>query len=239
MPKKDYVFFMDESGDHGLSFIDENFPIFLLTGCLFEVSDYEEIVQEINMFKHEFFGATKVILHSRDIRKCEGSFQILFDLELKKRFYERLNTIISNAKISIITVAIDKRKFIEKYGKVSDNPYKICLSFILERLVLSIDDESKKSTVSIIIEKRGSKEDAQLLAHYNRIMDVGTLRATHIHLKHRITGFNMTSKKDNNIGLQVADLCAYPIARHVLNSEEPYEPYNIIKNKLCHIKIFP
>lgn len=55
--------------------------------------------------------------------------------------------------------------------------------------------------------------------------------------------------KDNHNGSQIADLCAYPVARHVLNSEEPYIPFAIIKNKLyCSsagkidgygLKIFP
>jgi len=29
-----YFFFLDETGDHGLDFIDKNFPLFLLCGCL-------------------------------------------------------------------------------------------------------------------------------------------------------------------------------------------------------------
>lgn len=71
---KKYHFFIDETGDHGLTFIDENFSIFLLAGCLFEDSEYLKLSEEINKLKQEFFRTTEVILHSRDIRKCEGSF---------------------------------------------------------------------------------------------------------------------------------------------------------------------
>ena len=42
----------------------------------------------------------------------------------------------------------------------------------------------------------------------------------------------MRFKRDNDIGLQVADLCAYPLARHVLNSKEPYIPFKVIEEKL-------
>src|SRR3990167_6435777 len=166
---KEFHFFMDETGDHGLSFVDESFPIFLLAGCLFESAEYEKIIQEINAFKQEFFNTTEVILHSRDIRKCDGAFQILFDLELKKKFYERLNAIISGANFTIIAVAIDKKKHVEKYGKLANNPYTICLSYILERLIFCTDQNPNISTVSITIEKRGKKEDKQLLAHYNSV----------------------------------------------------------------------
>jgi hypothetical protein len=229
---KKYDFFLDETGDHGLSFIDENFPIFLLAGCLFEDTEYANIVSRINAFKQEFFKTTEVILHSRDIRKCDGAFQILFDLDLKKKFYDELNRIISDAQFTIIAVAIDKKKHIEKYGKIAQNPYTICLSYILERLIFCTDEKTAVPTVSINIEKRGKKEDAQLLAHYNSVIDKGTYHVNSDRFKRRIVEFNMKLKKDNDIGLQIADLCAYPIARHVLNSEEPYIPFKVIENKL-------
>ena len=246
---KKYQFFLDETGDHGLTFIDDNFPIFLLAGCLFEDSEYQKITAEINSLKQEFFKTTEVILHSRDIRKCEGAFQILFDLDLKKRFYERLNKIIYSAEFTIISVAIDKKKHIEKYGKLANNPYTICLSYILERLIFCTDQNSAISTVSITIEKRGKKEDKQLLAHYNSVIDQGTYHVNADRFKRHIVDFRMVAKRDNDVGLQIADLCAYPVARHVLNAEEPYIPFAIIKNKLyCSsdgkidgygLKIFP
>lgn len=229
---KKHHFFLDETGDHGLTFIDENFPIFLLAGCLFEDSEYLKLSKEINKLKQGFFNTPEVILHSRDIRKCEGSFQILFDLEIKKRFYEQLNQIISDAEFTIIAVAIDKKKHIEKYGKVADNPYAICLSYILERLIFCTDNRNSSSTVSIVIEKRGKKEDQQLLAHYNGVIDRGTHHVIPDRFKQRIAEFSMVTKRDNNNGLQIADLCAYPVARHVLNSKEPYIPFKIIKCKL-------
>ncbi len=229
---KKFNFFLDETGDHGLGFIDEKFPIFLLAGCLFEETEYSNIVSEINRFKNEFFKTTEVFLHSRDIRKCEGSFQILFDLELKRNFYEKLNKLINSAEFTIIAVAIDKKKYIEKYGNVAQNPYTICLSYILERLIFCTDEKIHTSTISINIEKRGKKEDAQLLAHYNSVIDKGTYHVSSDHFKQRIVEFNMKLKKDNDIGLQIADLCAYPIARHVLNSEEPYIPFKVIEGKL-------
>ena len=57
---KEFHFFMDETGDHGLSFVDESFPIFLLAGCLFESAEYEKITQEINAFKQEFLIPPKL-----------------------------------------------------------------------------------------------------------------------------------------------------------------------------------
>lgn len=234
MPKsknRKYYFFLDETGDHGLGFIDKNFPLFLLAGCLFEETAYQKISNDINKLKKEFWRTTDVILHSRDIRKCDGAFQILFDLELKRRFYERLNGIISESNFTIIAVAINKEKHIRKYGKRASDPYSICLSYILERLVFCTD-ENNANKVIITIERRGKREDNQLLSHYNSIIDGGTYHVTSERFRQRIEDFIMRFKRDNDIGLQISDLCAYPLARHVLNSGEPYIPFKIIESKL-------
>ncbi len=42
----------------------------------------------------KYWGDQVVILHSRDIRKCDKEFKILFDLDIKKQFYEDLYAIM-------------------------------------------------------------------------------------------------------------------------------------------------
>jgi hypothetical protein len=75
-----YYLFIDESGDPSLSSVTESFPIFVLLGCLFEDLEYQNICTKIIELKKEFFETEHAILHSRDIRKCEGVFVKLFDL---------------------------------------------------------------------------------------------------------------------------------------------------------------
>lgn len=225
-----YHFFLDESGDHGLTTLDPNFPVFVLAGCLLESSDLTKHEEEIRQFKLQFFNSTDVILHSREIRKCEGPFQILFDLDVKKRFYESLNEIVSKTKFKIIGAAVNKEEHIKKYGKGARDPYSISLAFIIERLIFSLDGDNNQVTISI--EKRGKREDQQLLDQYNIIHDRGTYFVTPDRISQRIADFNFFHKRDNIIGLQTADLCAYPLARHTLNSQEPYIPFKVIENKI-------
>lgn len=68
-------FFIDESGDHGLTKIDTDFPVFLLCGVLIKEEDYETVRQAINNLKHSIWGNKEVIFHSRDIRNCEKEFK--------------------------------------------------------------------------------------------------------------------------------------------------------------------
>jgi hypothetical protein len=70
-----YNFFIDESGDHGLTKIDTDFPVFLLCGVLIKEEDYETVRQAINTLKHSIWGNKEVIFHSRDIRNCEKEFK--------------------------------------------------------------------------------------------------------------------------------------------------------------------
>lgn len=228
----EYYLFLDETGDHGLSYIDENFPLFLLCGCVASSEKLLVLEKQVNDFKQKYFRTTEVILHSRDIRKCEGSFQILFDQDIKKQFYEDLNEILSNANYSLIGSAVQKKRHIKRYGKWASNPYTLSLSFILERIVFLMDSLGAENTVHILAEKRGKKEDLHLLSHFNSILDSGTYYVPSDRLKKSINSFHFHHKRENIIGLQIADLCAYPLARHILNPKEPYIPFTVIENKI-------
>jgi hypothetical protein len=227
-----YFLFLDETGDHGLSFVDKNFPLFLLCGCIIDESSLKKIENETNAFKQKFFGTTEVILHSRDIRKCEGAFQILFDLELKAKFYEELNLLLNKSHYCLIGSGIQKEEHIKKYGKGAKDPYALSLSFILERLIFYLDGLNKDAHVEILVEERGKKEDNSLLSHFNSIIDRGTYFIDQQRLKRKVRGFSFHGKRENIVGLQFADLCAYPLARHLLNPQEPYVPFEIIEKKI-------
>ncbi|OGD17196.1 hypothetical protein A2V47_06260 [Candidatus Atribacteria bacterium RBG_19FT_COMBO_35_14] len=126
-----YYLYLDETGGHGLSFIEHNFPIFLLCGCLFSQIEIENMEKKFNLFKQKYFNTSNVILHSREIRKCEGSFQILFGLNLKAKFYEDMNLIIKNSKFKIISIKIKSPLLQETLYRPGDTPIQIInLSYI-------------------------------------------------------------------------------------------------------------
>jgi hypothetical protein len=150
--KMKYYFFIDETGDHSLSNLNEDFPYFLLCGILISEDQYKIISEQVQSLKYDFFGTNEVILHSRDIRKCDKAFQILFDLKVKENFYTRLNQIMKEGDFQIIAVGIRKEEYIKKYGKIAENPYQISLSYMLERLMFCMGNNG--NTVDIVVEKR-------------------------------------------------------------------------------------
>jgi hypothetical protein len=92
-------------------------------------------------------------------------------------------------------------------------------------------DKSNNDTIHITIESRGRVEDEIIQKRYNRLLDKGSRHITPERFKKRFEKMEFRKKKENDCGLQIADLCAYPVARHIINPNEPYPPYNIVEKK--------
>lgn len=241
-----YYLFLDECGDQNLANFDPSFPIFTLCGIVLSEEQLQILSTQVNDLKRDFWGERKIILHSRDIRKCQNGFEIFFDLDTKQAFYTRINKILGQDIYTIICCAILKEPYIRQYGKLND-VYGQSLSFIMERTVFYLDGVMKSNVeLTTIIEKRGKKEDAALLAYYNSLIDRGTYWVTAERIKSYFKSFQMKAKQDNIIGLQVADLIAYPITRHILDENAVNLSFDIIKrniytkgDKLYGMKVFP
>jgi len=241
-----YYLFLDECGDQNLSNFDPSFPIFTLCGILMSEKDYNEIGNKVLEMKRKYWGEKKVILHSRDIRKCERGFEILFDLNIKKSFYEDTNSIMKNSNYTIVSCSILKEAYIRKYGRLSD-VYGLSLSYIIERTIFFLDSqEEEKIELYTYVEKRGKKEDAALLNYYNEVLDRGTYFVKPSRIKSYFKSFEFKDKKENIIGLQIADLAAYPITRYVLDDCAVNNAFDIIEPKIYTqngrkhgLKIFP
>ncbi|MBK8947173.1 MAG: DUF3800 domain-containing protein [Ignavibacteriae bacterium] len=242
-----YFLFLDESGDHGLIKIDPNFPVFVLTGIILTENSYLNIGNQIKELKKKFWGDKKVILHSSDIRKHENEFSILFDQDIKKEFYEILNTILSQSDYKIISSAIKKKNYVNLYGKLHDDVYQISLSFIIERAVFYLDSQfAASNSLSIYIEKRGKKEDNQLKEHFQKLKNRGSGFVSPSRIKNYCNEIKFYSKKDDIIGLQISDLIAYPIARYVLDQSRANPSFDVINSKFYSkgtrrfgLKIYP
>lgn len=242
-----YNLYIDECGDHYLATYDQNFPIFTLCGILVPTKRLNTLKSAIDQLKQEFWQTTDVILHSRDIRKCEKSFRIFFDNDIKQRFYSRVNEILAQRNIYIIVCcAVLKENCIKKYGTEAD-VYGTALKYVIQRSIFCVDDlSSTGGKINIIVERRGKKEDGALLKYYNGLRATGMHYISPERLATHIGQFGFSSKKENIFGLQIADLIAYPISRYVLNPEKPNPAFDIISpniylsnGKLLGLKIFP
>lgn len=230
--KDKYYLFVDECGGQNLTSLDENFPIFTLCGVLMSHSQLRAMEGKISALKKKYWGDKTVILHSRDIRKCDKEFKILFDLDTKRCFYEDIDALLGEKDAySVVSCSILKEPYIRQFGKFNDI-YGQSLSFLIERSIFYLDDVSDNANMHIIAEMRGKQQDQSLLNYYNRLRDVGTHWVTPERLQSHIRKFDFLSKKQNVTGLQLADLIAYPITQHLLYPDRVNFAYDIIKDNI-------
>lgn len=186
----------------------------------------------LNNVKQYFWGDKEVIFHSRDIRKCNKEFSVLLDLEVKRQFYQRLNNCLKTGSYRIISAVIDKRRHVQTYGRIADNPYEIALSFIIERSIFLLDEvKADPKTIKIVIEKRGKKEDQQLASHFEKIKVRGTGFVSRERIQQYDIKIEFKDKKENINGLQVSDLIAYPISNYIMYPERANPAFDLIADK--------
>lgn len=224
-----YYLYIDECGDQNLENYNSSFPVFTLCGVLVSRENMRKLEEEFHSLKKEFWGHQDIIIHSREIRRCKNEFINLLDPTVKERFYERINSILSQRDIYVVVACtILKEPFIRLFSSTED-VYGLSLSYLIERSIFCVDDHCQSASIDIIFEKRGKIEDRTLTKFYNGLRVTGTKWVTPDRLREHIETFTSRAKKDNIIGLQMADLIAYPIARKVLNPDSPNPAFEIIK----------
>src|SRR5580704_15815571 len=222
MEFSEYVVYADESGDHSLTSINRQHPVFVLAFCVVQKPTYiDDIVPAFQRLKFEFWGHDGVVLHSHEIRKAHGDFNILLNAATRAKFFERLNGVIDAANFTIIAAVIDKQSHVKKYAKPAD-PYEIALGFCMERLQLCLMERGQADRLTHVqVECRGKAEDAKLELEFRRICDgrnaVGRMPNLDI---------RFMDKKHNSTGLQLADLVAHPIGSHAIKPAQPNRAYN-------------
>lgn len=224
----DYVVYVDESGDHSLTEIDPDYPVFVLAFCIFRVDHYiDEIVPKTQELKFDFFGHDMVVLHEREIRKSQPPFDILLNQDVRKRFMGQFRRLMERADFTIVAVVIDKRRLKRRVGSDA-NPYHVALEFGLERVFFELQSRRQVGkTTHVIFEGRGKKEDRDLELEFRRIMDSTALDGMAQTLE-----FLCANKQANSSGLQLADMVARPIGTHWLYPDQPNRAWDTLEPKI-------
>jgi Protein of unknown function (DUF3800) len=137
------VMFLDESGDHNLSIIDPQYPLFVLGGVIIDL-EYAEISLEetLNDFKKEVFGRTDLVLHTADIARNKNGFERLKEPGFRTFFYERLNAMMRGLDFTVVACAIRKNAHLAKYGLGALDPYMLSLDILVERFCLDLGNHT-------------------------------------------------------------------------------------------------
>ncbi|MBD5353180.1 MAG: DUF3800 domain-containing protein [Bacteroides sp.] len=232
-----YTLFIDECGDPNLEKFDKTFPLFTLCGVLIPDKKLQWLENEINSLKRELWGDEDVIFHSREIRNCSKAFVNLLNDKIKERFYTRINEILGVEDVYVIVCCcILKEPFVERFN-TGEDVYGLSLKYLIERAIFHIDDcTGGNAKLRILVERRNPNQNSMLLKYYNGLRVKGTKWITSERLIDRVKGFGFGYKRDNVIGLQVADLIAYPVSRQVLSPERTNPAFQVIAKNIYTYK---
>ncbi|MGB9826831.1 MAG: DUF3800 domain-containing protein, partial [Desulfofundulus sp.] len=216
-----YRLYIDESGDHTYSALEDLAKRYLgLTGCIVETEAYRISFQPaLEALKQKHFPHSPddpIILHRNDIIDRRGPFWRLRDEDAKRRFNEDLLSFLEQQDYLLITVVIDKKAHIERYGSAALHPYHYCLAVLLERYCGFLNRIHGEGDV--MAESRGGTEDRQLQAAYQSIWQNGTYFREPQFFQRVLTSkeIKLKPKAANIAGLQIADLLAYPCKQEIL-----------------------
>lgn len=222
----DFVVYVDESGDHSLTSVNQDYPVFVLAFCIFYKDHYlSNVVPQLQRLKFDYFGHDSVILHEHEIRKEKGDFITFQNRSEKNIFLERLSNIIDNSNFILASCVIEKHKI--DNPEDSENPYHTALKHCLETLYdFVLEKGQAESETHVIVECRGAKEDNELELEFRRICDGENKYQRDLPFKIR-----MVAKTSNSAGLQLADLVARPIGRYVINPQQPNRAFDLLRAK--------
>jgi hypothetical protein len=208
--------FIDEVGNGDLqgSATNDNVRYLSLTGILTKTYLHDNAIQPaMDDLKQDVFGRVNIVLHRREIVRREGPFTVLKDQEKSNEFDLGILRLVNESPYLAMTVTIDKREHLNKYGVWRFDPYHYCLRCLVERYVSWLRRNDLRGDVAI--EPRFPKADKKVKNSFRLIYDGGsenvpsTLMQRHL-LSHDII---FIGKQHNIAGMQLCDLLAHPSCR--------------------------
>ena len=223
------VAFIDESGDAVLDPIDPQFPVFVLAICVFQRASYEAlVVPSFRELKRRYFGREDVAFHERDIRQRRGMFTSIGGEARREQLMFDLTRALVESPFTVVAAVARKNELVAQQPFGPDL-YQVCPRTGLYQVFEYLRNETPHPfPIDVIAESRGRKEDRQLKQAFDEFQrPPGATPA-------QVPGFELSfaGKTAGRIGLEIADLVAYPIARHVLGRPQQRDPFRLIERKM-------
>ncbi|HEY2545328.1 MAG TPA: DUF3800 domain-containing protein [Candidatus Acidoferrum sp.] len=204
---------MDESGDHSLTKIDPQYPVFVLCGVIIDENYHNgAATHALNHFKDQLFGRREIILHTVDFTRNQAGYEAMATHDFRLRFFGELHALIGTLDFKIVACVIRKQEHLRKYGLYAVDPYMLSLSILIERFIF----ECGSAGGSVIAEGRDVTLNNALELAFLDLKIRGTHYVSPMKVQKRIHGFSIRDKHENITGLQLADVCATPIGRHAI-----------------------
>ncbi len=191
-------------------------------GVIMNGGAYHDLKRRMDAIKLRTFGTTEVVLHRREIIDKAPPFHPLRNADVRTRFDSDLLQLFMDARYTALTVMIDKHQQIKKYTVYHINPYHYCLTAMVERYVLWLQEKSLSDgrvvVGDVMAEWRGPEPNEKLKNAYAHLYKHGTGELDSATVQTYLSSgeLKVEKKEANDPGLQLADLVAHPARTYLI-----------------------
>lgn len=221
----EYLLFLDETN------VTQYSNYLCLAGFVIERKEYENVlIPKINASK-SILGDPHIVFHYTDMKKSTGNFEMLKDGTLREKFWTEIKRILLDTEMYTMGTYLDKVFYEQNFPKGGcKDSYLIAMQKIVSNYVYFLHQHGSKG--SILCESRNLKEDTMVQESYFEIVNNGTDIFNSKMVKNHLTTISFNIKKDNCIGLQVADIIPLTFMRHLQGKTDSYNLHQTLYNKL-------
>lgn len=200
----EYSVFLDESGVESYKDIGNQYVV----GGLVILKDYfvDEVMKMIRDFKMRHFNNDKIVFHFFDMYRRKGDFRVLSDPEKAVNFWDEYTQLLHDIDFKVLAAIVNKSSMTRRYI-YPQAARRVAFPVIYENLVHFL--ASNDGIGKIFAEEIGEDADNVVFVQYHLTMANGTSRVNRDAFLRYIKGLKFQQKKQNIIGLQLADTIAY------------------------------
>lgn len=237
-----YLVFIDETGDPFMHkdpkrYDDPTvFPVLTVAALIVPTKVYKEVlIPAVDDIKMYFWGTRDIHFHSNEIRRKDGIFKVLLDPEKYELFKKKMVDALEKSSITLVATSINKLKLLHKteaFKKATGQEYKhgdlylTNTEWLLERVGHFIKDDTAK----IVFETRGRKESRRIAGVLTETKKSGTFYTSKERFQNIADDILFFGKHDNVNGIQMADYCTYPFARHAKDKTDDNKLFEILRS---------
>ncbi len=219
-----YELYIDDSGSPKPNPLDPT-PYFALGGVLIHENDNEKIRENVGAFKNQWGISADVPLHGSEIRSRKERFKWLDTIsqDERNRFFTELTQMITSCPLIVTACVISRAgycdRYLERYSEHTWEMMKTAFVILLERTAKFA--ARRDSRVMVYYERSGKEEDRRINRYFRELRSSGHPFSENTAAKYDPLAANelayrlrrIEGKTKENVILQLADLCLYPLAQ--------------------------
>jgi len=204
---------------------------FCLAGIIVDRIEYERnIIPKINELKFEYFNRTDIVFHYTDMKNNRNGFEIFKDSNFRDMFWRDFNSVIRNLNFTSIGTVINYKKIKKVYDFNTIKCYSLAFTRLVNNYILFL--KRNRGVGSIVFESLSWIENSIIQDEYYHILNCGTDMYSAEECKKYLSTIGFVTKKENSVGLEIADFVPNSFVRKLNNSNNFHNVGDSFRKKL-------